>query len=132
MPRTGPITTAAIAIVLVIAATAVRAAPASKPCLQSGSDQAVVEGRLALQEGLGPAAFLVMVPAGVCLDAGDGHPRLDEVRAVQVYATSAEGMQDLYRLAGEKVYVRGRPTGRRAFQQRAPIMMEVLDIAVTK
>lgn len=104
-------------------------AVAEKRCLEAGSDQSVVEGRLGLQEGLGPAAFIVVLPAGLCLTGRDAHDRIDQAHSVQLYATSADGFQELYGMVGERVYVRGRASGQRTFQQRAPILLEVIEIA---
>ena len=98
-------------------------------CLVAGSDQSVVIGRLGLQEGLGPAAFIVTVPQGVCLSGSDAMDKVERAFSVQLYANTAEGFQDLYRMAGERVYVRGRASGQRTFQQRAPIIFEVIEIA---
>ncbi len=98
-------------------------------CLEAGSDQSVVLGRLGLQEGFGPAAFIVVMPQGVCLTGKDAADRVEAAYSVQLFSNSAEGFQDLYRLAGEKVYVRGRAQAARTFQQRAPILLEVIEIA---
>jgi hypothetical protein len=102
----------------------------SKPaCQEAGSDQGVVQGRLGLLEGLGPAAFIVTIPAGICLEGREPADQVAMATSVQLYSNTAEGFQDLYRLAGERVYARGRLTGQRSYQQKAPIMMEVIEIA---
>ena len=62
----------------------------------------------------------------------DGAETTDNVPStptVQLYAASAEGFQELYRLVGEKVYVRGKLSGLKTYQQKAPVLMEVLEIA---
>ncbi len=118
-----------IAAGLVVLTMASAAAAEPSPCQEAGSDQAVVQGRLGLLEGLGPAAFIVTVPTGLCLKGASPGDSVEKAMSVQLYATTAEGHQDLYRLVGEKVYVRGRMSGTKSFQQKAPILMEVLDIA---
>jgi hypothetical protein len=120
---------AGLAVLAAALVSSARAQGDAKPCLVSGSDQGVVEGRLGVMEGIGPAAFIVTVPGGICLEAGEGHPRIDGARSVQLFSRSADGYLELYRMAGERVYVRGRATGTRTFQQRAPIVMEVIEIA---
>jgi hypothetical protein len=105
------------------------ASSGQKSCIEAGSDQGVVEGRLGLMEGIGPAAFIVTVPGGICLTGGEPQDRIDKALSVQLFSLTAEGYQDLYRMVGEKVYVRGKLTGKRSFQQRAPILMEVIEIA---
>jgi hypothetical protein len=102
---------------------------AQKTCEKADSDQGVVQGRLGLLEGLGPAAFIVTVPGGMCLTGDQKGDNVDMALSVQLYSNTADGYQDLYKLAGEKVYVRGRMTGMRSFQQKAPIVMEVIEIA---
>ncbi len=108
---------------------AVPTAEPSEACLVAGSDQSVVIGRLGLQEGFGPAAFIVTVPQGVCLSGTEVPDKIEKAFTVQLYSNTAEGFQDLYRMAGERVYVRGRASGQRTFQQRAPIIVEVIEIA---
>ena len=44
-------------------------------------------------------------------------------------ASSLHAGQDLYRLVGEKVYVRGKISGLKTYQQKAPLIMEVIEIA---
>jgi hypothetical protein len=100
-----------------------------RTCQQAGSDQAVVEGRLGLLQGLGPAAFIVSVPGGLCLNGTEQSDNIAEALTVQLYANTPEGFQELYGMVGEKVYVRGKLSGQRTFQQRAPILMEVIEIA---
>jgi hypothetical protein len=105
------------------------AAAQERVCLEAGSDQSVVQGRLGLLEGMGPAAFIVTVPAGLCLKGKEPADNIAQALSVQLYASTAEGYQDLYRMAGERVYVRGRVSGQKTFQQRAPMLMEVIEIA---
>ena len=100
-----------------------------KVCQEAGSDQGVVQGRLGLLEGIGPAAFIVTVPGGICLTGKEQRDTVAQALSVQLYSNTAEGFQDLYRLAGEKVYVRGRMSAAQTFQQKAPILMEVIEIA---
>lgn len=100
-----------------------------KTCQEAGSEQGVVQGRLGLLEGIGPAAFIVTVPAGLCLKGTAPGDSIEQTTTVQLYAQTAEGFQDLYRLVGEKVYARGKLSGLRTFQQKAPVLMEVIEIA---
>ena len=100
-----------------------------KVCQDAGSDHGVVQGRLGLLEGIGPAAFIVTVPGGICLTGKEQRDTVAQALSVQLYSNTAEGFQDLYRLAGEKVYVRGRMSAAQTFQQKAPILMEVIEIA---
>lgn len=102
---------------------------AQNRCLEAGSDLSVVEGRLGLQEGLGPAAFIIAMPGGVCLTGKDPADRIESAISVQLFSPTADGTQDLYQLVGERVYVRGRASGLRSVQQRAPIVVEVIEIA---
>ena len=95
-----------------------------RPCQEAGSEQGVVQGRLGLLEGLGPAAFIVTVPGGLCLKGADARDNIVEATSVQLYSGTAEGFQDLYRLVGEKVYARGKLSGLKTFQQKAPVLME--------
>ncbi len=104
-------------------------AVAQKTCEQAGTNDGVVQGTLGLLEGLGPAAFIVTVPGGMCLTGTQQGDNVELALTVQLYSSTADGFQDLYKLAGEKVYVRGRLSGTRSFQQKAPILMEVIDIA---
>ena len=119
----------ALAGLAIGAAVATPMKAADKACQEAGSDQGVVQGRLGLLEGLGPAAFIVTVPGGLCLKGPDNEDNVPEALSVQLYASTAEGFQDMYRMAGEKVYVRGKISGARTYQQKAPLIMEVLDIA---
>lgn len=98
-------------------------------CQTAGSDQGVVQGRLGLFEGLGPAAFIVTVPGGLCLTGDAKGDNVANALSVQLFSNTAEGFQDLYRLVGEKVYVRGKLSGTKTFQQKAPVIMEVIEIA---
>jgi hypothetical protein len=98
-------------------------------CEQAGSDQSVVQGRLGLLEGLGPAAFIVTVPAGLCLTGKEPPDNVSQALTVQLFSTTAEGFQDLYKMVGERVYVRGKLSGLRSYQQKAPVLMEVIEIA---
>ena len=106
-----------------------QAQDAGKSCQQAGSDQGVVQGRLGLLEGLGPAAFIITVPGGFCLQGSEASDNVAGATTVQVFSQTAEGFQDLYRLVGEKVYVRGKLSGLKTFQQKAPVLMEVIEIA---
>lgn len=112
-----------------VVTTALPALAEPKICEVAGSDTAVVQGRLGLLEGLGPAAFIVTVPGGLCLSGANRADNVDQARSVQLYSNTPEGFQDLYRLVGENVYVRGKLSGGGTFQQKAPIIMEVLEIA---
>lgn len=120
---------AAICAAVLALASFTRPAAAQAACLIAGSDQSVVEGRLGLQEGLGPAAFIIILPQGVCLDGPSAQDKVEKAHSVQLFASTAEGFQDLYRMAGERVYVRGKASAARTFQQRAPILLEVIEIA---
>lgn len=120
---------AAICAAVLAVASFTRPAVGETACLAAGSDQSVVEGRLGLQEGLGPAAFIVILPQGVCLDGPSAQDKVEKAYSVQLFANTAEGFQDLYRMAGERVYVRGKASAARTFQQRAPILLEVIEIA---
>jgi hypothetical protein len=121
-------TAPAMAAVLV-GLLATQPAFAQKTCQTTDTDQGVVTGTLGLLEGLGPAAFIVTVPGGMCLTGSQKGDNVEMALTVQLYSPTADGFQDLYKLAGEKVYVRGRLTGTRSFQQKAPIVMEVIEIA---
>ncbi len=101
----------------------------TRTCKEAGSSQAVVQGRLGLLQGLGPAAFIVSVPGGLCLAGADQSDNITQALTVQLYANTPEGYEELYTMVGEKVYVRGKLSGQRTFQQKAPILMEVLEIA---
>jgi hypothetical protein len=118
-------------MLVTIAVAAIESGPvyAQKSCEMADTDQGVVIGRLGLLEGLGPAAFIVTVPGGMCLAGSHKGDTVEQAMSVQLYSSTAEGFQDLYKLVGEKVYVRGRLTGMRSFQQKAPIVMEVIEIA---
>ena len=105
------------------------AGSAGRDCQEAGSDQGVVQGRLGLLEGMGPAAFIVTVEGPLCLKGPAIHDTVAQVASVQLYSASAEGFQDLYRLVGEKIYVRGKLSAGNTFQQRAPVLMEVIEIA---
>jgi hypothetical protein len=98
-------------------------------CQVAGSDQGVVQGRLGLLEGLGPAAFIVTVYGMLCLTGTEANDNVAVAPTVQLYASNAEGFRELYRLVGEKVYVRGKLSGQKTFQQKAPLLMEVIEIA---
>ena len=98
-------------------------------CQVAGSDQGVVQGRLGLLEGLGPAAFIVTVQGPLCLQGDEAADNVPSAPTVQLYAVSADGFQELYRLVGEKVYVRGKLSGLKTYQQKAPLLMEVIEIA---
>jgi hypothetical protein len=104
-------------------------ASAQKTCEKADTEQGVVTGTLGLLEGLGPAAFIVTVPGGMCLTGTQKADNIELALTVQLYSSTSDGFKDLYKLAGEKVYVRGRLTGTRTFQQKAPILMEVIEIA---
>ena len=119
---------------LILALLATLAAPAvsraePRTCQDAGSQDGVVQGTLGLLEGLGPAAFIVTVPGGVCVKGPNPGDTIDQALSVQLYSSTAEGYQELYRLVGEKVYVRGRMSGLRTYQQKAPVLMEVIEIA---
>lgn len=124
-----PATTWLAVFSVIVAALGLQPASAQKKCEKAETDQGVVQGRLGLLEGLGPAAFIVTVPGGMCLTGPQKADNLDTALTVQLYSSTADGFQELYKLVGEKVYVRGRLTGTRSFQQKAPIVMEVLEIA---
>jgi hypothetical protein len=109
--------------------TAAQPALAQKICEKADTEQGVVTGTLGLLEGLGPAAFIVTVPGGMCLTGTQKADNIELALTVQLYSSTSDGFKDLYKLAGEKVYVRGRLTGTRSFQQKAPILMEVIEIA---
>ena len=96
---------------IAFAAHPVEASAQSKPCQEAGSEQGVVAGTLGLLEGIGPAAFIVKVPGGLCLTGSDKDDNVEQALTVQLYSASAEGFKDLYRLVGEKVYVRGKISG---------------------
>ena len=98
-------------------------------CEVAGSDHGVVQGRLGLLQGLGPSAFIVAVPGGMCLSGPQPTDNVDRVLTVQLYSQTAEGFQELYRLVGQKVYVRGKLSAGGTFQQKAPVIMEVIEIA---
>ena len=119
----------ALAGLAIGAAAAAPVMAAGRPCQVAGSDQGVVQGRLGLLEGLGPAAFIVTVPGGMCLTGPTQDDNVPDALSVQLYASTADGFQDMYRMVGEKVYVRGKISGARTYQQKAPLIMEVLDIA---
>ena len=99
-----------------------------KPCQEAGSDQGVIEGRLGLLQGLGPAAFIVPLPGGLCLKGATASDSVEQAHSVQLYAASAAGMQQLYHLAGHRVIVHGRLTAGASYQLKAPILMEVIEI----
>lgn len=99
-----------------------------KSCQEAGSDQSVIEGRLGLLEGLGPAAFIIPIPGGLCLKGVAASDNVRQALSVQLYSVSAEGMQQLYGLAGQKVVARGRLSGGSTYQQKAAVLMEVIEI----
>ena len=111
------------------ATIAAAAQPVGLICQDAGSDQGVVQGRLGLLEGLGPAAFIVTVQGPLCLKGTEQADNVTAAPTVQLYAMTAEGFEELYRLVGEKVYVRGKLSGIKSFQQKAPLLMEVIEIA---
>jgi hypothetical protein len=119
----------AVALALSAALQTGLARAGEKTCLEAGSDQGVVQGRLGLLEGLGPAAFIVTVPGGICLKGVAKEDNVTDALSVQLFSVTADGFQDLYRMVGEKVYVRGIVSGTRTFQQKAPLIMEVIEIA---
>jgi hypothetical protein len=114
-------------IVALLTSGTARAEPLA--CQEAGSEQGVVQGTLGLLEGLGPAAFIVKVPGGVCLKGTGAGDSVEQAMSVQLFSNSAAGFQELYSLVGEKVYVRGKLSGLKTFQQKAPILMEVIEIA---
>ena len=114
-------------IVAVLTSGSARAEPPT--CQDAGSEQGVVQGTLGLLEGLGPAAFIVKVPGGLCLKGGSAADSVEQATSVQLFSNSAAGFQELYSMVGEKVYVRGKLSGLKTYQQRAPILMEVIEIA---
>lgn len=118
-----------VGVLMLVGLGMVQPASAQKTCEKAESDQGVVQGTLGLLEGIGPAAFIVSVPGGMCLTGTQKADNIELALTVQLYSSTADGFQDLYKLAGEKVYVRGRLTGTRSFQQKAPVLMEVIEIA---
>jgi hypothetical protein len=114
-------------VVAILASGTARAEPPA--CQEAGSDQGVVQGTLGLLEGLGPAAFIVKVPGGMCLKGIGTGDTIEQAMSVQLFSNSAAGFQELYSLVGEKVYVRGKLSGLKTYQQKAPILMEVIEIA---
>ena len=88
----------------------------------------MIEGRLGLLEGLGPAAFIIATPGGLCIKGEAVADNVASAQSVQLYASTADGMQRLYSLAGQKVIVRGRLNGGSTYQQKAPVVMEVIEI----
>lgn len=127
--KMGQRTLGCAALVWAALGLAALAQDAAVACQEAGSDQGVVQGRLGLLEGLGPAAFIVTVPGGVCLKGRQTSDNVEKATSVQLFSQTAEGFQDLYRHVGEKIYARGRLSGLKTFQQKAPILMEVIEIA---
>jgi hypothetical protein len=118
-----------VCVVAALLADCTGAFAQQRTCQQAGSDQGVVLGTLGLLEGLGPAAFIVTVPGGMCLTGNAAGDTVEQALSVQLYSSTAEGFQELYRMVGEKVYVRGRISGLKTYQQKAPLLMEVIEIA---
>ncbi len=117
-------------LLMLTLATPVIAGPADhSECQRAGSDQGVVQGRLGLLEGIGPAAFILKLQGPFCLQGDEATDTVAQSQTVQLYSVSAEGFQELYRLVGEQVYVRGKLSGLKSFQQKAPVLMEVIEIA---
>jgi hypothetical protein len=69
------------------------------------------------------------MPGGLCLKGAAKEDNVADALSVQLFATTADGFQDLYRMVGERVYVRGILSGTRTYQQKAPVIMEVIEIA---
>lgn len=122
-----------LALAALLAAAPAVAEPAAGPsattCQSSGTDRGVVLGRLRLMEGLGPAAFILTIPAGICLTGSAEADALGRATTVQLYSDTADGMERLYSLVGKRVMARGRLSAGSTYQQKAPILMNVLEIA---
>ena len=88
----------------------------------------MIEGRLGLLEGLGPAAFIIATPGGLCIEGEAVADNVASAQSVQLYASTADGMQQLYHLAGQRVIVQGRLTAGASYQLKAPVLVEVIDI----
>lgn len=102
-------------------------------CMKAGAADEIAEGTLAqgmFQDAAGrpERAFILTLPAATCLIGDDESDEVKSALAIHLY-TSTEVLQNqLQRLVGETVFVRGKPFGAMTVHHHAPIVMEISEI----
>jgi hypothetical protein len=103
---------------------------AASDCRDSGRDDEVLRGRLAVRDvtdaaGRRERAFILELPAVICLRGRDEMDLVDDARTIHVTATDAALRQGLAAAVGHPVTLRGHLSGAEAAQHHAPIVMEL-------
>ena len=115
-----------LAIVLVIAAVAGAWGPSwAGDCVRANADGSIVEGRLVVRDD----AFILKMPHGLCLEGDDEFDQVEGTTELHVFGADDAVHGALVKLAGQDVHLRGRLMGAHTQHHKAPIIMEVVEVA---
>lgn len=104
-------------------------------CMKAGAADEIAEGELAqgtFQDAAGrpERAFILTLPAAVCLRGDDESDDVKNALAIHLYASDDALRKDLQGLVGKTVFVRGKPFGAITVHHHAPIVMQIGEIEV--
>jgi len=110
------------------------ATEAAAQCLEADKPGVQAEGALALRTFRDAArrpetAFILTLPAPVCLAGNDDMDTVKSARTIQVFSTDDAMMQRIQGFVGRRVVVRGTAYGAHTVHHHAPIIMDVSEIA---
>jgi len=94
-------------------------------CAVANADGAVAEGRLIVRDD----AFILKMPQGLCLEGDDEFDQVEGTTELHVFGADDAVHGALVKLAGQDVHLRGRLMGAHTQHHKAPIIMEVVEVA---
>lgn len=108
-------------------------APQANTCLTANETEQPAEGRLSLgnfKDGAGrkETAFILTVPAPVCLNAEDADERVESSQTIHVFSSDDAVHATLQGYVGKAVLVRGNPMPAMTVHHHAPIIMDITEI----
>jgi hypothetical protein len=107
----------------------VLASHANAQCLKVDQEE-YAEGSLAERlfsdaAGRPEPAFILTLPASVCLRGEDEMDNVEGAPTIQIYGTNSSVDRSISRSVGQRVQVSGKPFGAMTVHHHAPIIMEV-------
>lgn len=122
-------------VALALLAIVLLAAPAAgaSRCMQSDGGKQIAEGRLVIGQFKDAAdrpetAFILQLPADVCLDAKDPEYRVKRARTLHVFSSDEKVHAQIRRFVGKDVMVRGSAFSAHTAHHHAPIVMDISEI----
>lgn len=93
---------------------------AAADCETANADGAIAEGRLTVRDD----AFILQMPEGICLKGEGEFDNVDQTSELHVFGADDAVQEQLAKLVGQDVHLRGRLMGAHTQHHKAPILME--------